>query len=188
MFGGKVIALGETNSYSGLYSYNIKDKKWNLLRSDSENNIKGGCTLKSRIGHAMALYKPKKLLFIFSGQRNEHYLSDFLVYDIEKDIVLEMAKDTSRYGGPVPSFTMRVNIDPYTNELFLASGREHDYVSSQNSMQNSFWTYDIIGKFWNRVYLNKNISSSYWERMKMKEPSPRFAHQVVYDYNERVFI
>merc|ERR1711862_110886 len=68
----------------------------------------------------------------------------------------------------------------------MGSGREHDYVSSQNSMQNSFWTWDIIGKFWNRVYLNKNISSSYWERMKMKEPSPRFAHQVVYDYNERI--
>jgi len=182
MFGGKTISTGEGSDYSGLYSYHIPTRTWKLLRGTSNQNIKtGSCSLKSRIGHSMCYYGPKNQLVIIAGQRNRDYLSDFLVYDIDTDMVEQVSMDMSQNQGPGPSFTLRANVDPLTEEIFVFSGRELDYKLSENSVQNSFWSYDMICKQWNRIYHNDSDDASYWEEMKTVEPSPRFAHQICFD-------
>lgn len=108
------------------------------------------------------------------------------MYDIESNTVEQISMDTSQCNGPGPSFTLRTNVDPLTQEIFVFSGRELDYKLSENSVQNSFWSYDMISKNWHRVYHNKNDDSTYWEEMKTTEPPPRYAQQICYDYINKV--
>ncbi|GBG90103.1 hypothetical protein CBR_g50195 [Chara braunii] len=99
VFGGRNIFLnpGMAESlYSGLYVYDVQAGTWTQLRSDSVPVPDGGVPLKSRTGHSMLLDPNCRLLYIFAGQRNKDYLSDFYVYDIERDYVHQISQDSSR--------------------------------------------------------------------------------------------
>jgi muskelin len=181
VFGGRAISPDPSQTvYSGLYAWDIKDDRWRLIRDDTaqpENAIQ----LKSRIGHSMLLNPITRELYIFAGQRNKDYLSDFYIYDIDSDSVYEVARDYSKIGGPDAGFTQRATIDLETNEMYLLSGLMREKHAASESVKNSFWTYSIKKNKWSKVYQNENTGNEYWIRMADTEPRPRFAHQLVYD-------
>ncbi|KAJ3332134.1 Muskelin 1, intracellular mediator containing kelch motif [Blyttiomyces sp. JEL0837] len=186
IFGGRTIGPDPNQIiYSGLYSYSIPHNEWRLLRSDS-NHQENFIQLHSRIGHSMLLNPKTRELYIFAGQRNKDYLSDFYVYDIDTDTVHEISRDYSKQGGPDAGFTQRATIDPDLNEFYVLSGLQKDKNTSQESVKNSFWCYNLRKARWSRVYHNENTMPEYWAQMKGREPCPRFAHQLVYDPVRRI--
>ncbi|KAI9353852.1 Muskelin N-terminus-domain-containing protein [Obelidium mucronatum] len=187
VFGGRAIGPDAAQvSYSGLYSYHIPTNTWRSLRQETPSPNDHNIQLKSRIGHSMLLNPTTRELYIFAGQRNKDYLSDFYVYDIENDQVHEISRDYSKQGGPDAGFTQRATIDPALGEFYVLSGLQKDKNTTQESVKNSFWCYNIKKGKWTRVYYNENTTADYWSKMKDKEPCPRFAHQLVYDSVRRV--
>ncbi|KAH6591184.1 hypothetical protein BASA61_005038 [Batrachochytrium salamandrivorans] len=181
VFGGRTIGPDVSQTvYSGLYSYSIATNQWRLISTDTsqpENTIQ----LKSRIGHSMLLNPNTRELYIFAGQRNKEYLSDFYVYEMDTDTIREIARDYTKSGGPDAGFTQRATIDTDFGEFYVLSGLMREKNSTQETVRNSFWVYSIKRNQWSRVYQNENISAEYWANMADKEPRPRFAHQLVYN-------
>ncbi|KAJ3154115.1 Muskelin 1, intracellular mediator containing kelch motif [Geranomyces michiganensis] len=181
VFGGRTIGPDPNQTvYSGLYAYSIESQTWRLIRTDNsqpEHSIQ----LKSRIGHSMLLNPATRELYIFAGQRNKDYLSDFYVYEIDTDTVHEVSRDYSKQGGPDAGFTQRATIDPDLGEFFVLSGLMREKNTTQETVKNSFWVYSIRKDRWTKVYQNENTGTAYWTSMADKEPCPRFAHQLVYD-------
>lgn len=181
VFGGRAIGPDPAQIvYSGLFKYSITTDTWSLIRDDSfqpDHSIQ----LKSRIGHSMLLNPHTRQLYIFAGQRNKDYLSDFYTYDLETDTVTEIARDYSKLGGPDAGFTQRATLDLVKSELYVLSGLMREKNASSESVKNSFWTYSIPKNKWTRVYQNENVGQEYWTKMALVEPRPRFAHQMVYD-------
>ncbi|KAL5034044.1 hypothetical protein RTP6_001923 [Batrachochytrium dendrobatidis] len=181
VFGGRTIGPDVSQTvYSGLYSYSINTNQWRLISTDisqPENAIQ----LKSRIGHSMLLNPHTRELYIFAGQRNKEYLSDFYVYEMDTDTIREVARDYTKSGGPDAGFTQRATIDTDLGEFYVLSGLMREKNSTQETVRNSFWVYSIQRNAWSRVYQNENIGAEYWESMGDKEPRPRFAHQLVYN-------
>lgn len=98
-FGGRTISPDAGSTvYSGLYAYDIGINRWRLLRTDT-SQPEYAIQLKSRIGHSMLFNSLTRQLYIFAGQRNKDYLSDFYIYDIESDTVHEVSRDYSVQGG-----------------------------------------------------------------------------------------
>ena len=106
VFGGRTISEDQVQFYSGLYAYHVEDGRWKLIR-----DCRSDKQLKSRIGHSMLYNKKSSKLYIFAGQRYKDYLSDFLTYDVENDVVDEICRDSSRVGGPDAGFTQRATFD-----------------------------------------------------------------------------
>lgn len=171
VFGGRAISgsAAPSSEYSGLFRYDIVSKAWTNLSSERT------ARLKSRIGHSMLFHPIDRHLYIFAGQRHKDYLSDFYVYDIDKDTVFELSRDCSRDGGPDAGFTQRATIDPTMNEIYVFSGLMKDKQSPHDTVRNTFWVYDIVRDQWQRVYTNDGSMPA------DEEPCPRFAHQFVYD-------
>ena len=69
---------------------------------------------------------------------------------------------------------------------FLCQGLSKDKIKREESTRNSFWVYDIESNKWSCIYRNENTGSQYWSKMQSIEPCPRFAHQLVYDYINKV--
>ena len=98
VFGGRIISNDSLNTnYSGLYSWDIKRNKWKLLRSDESGF--DGIVVKSRVGHSMLFNENSREIYIFAGQRHKEFLSDFYVYNIDRDIFHELTRDYSKIGG-----------------------------------------------------------------------------------------
>jgi hypothetical protein len=186
VFGGRTIGPDPSQTvYSGLYAYHIPTNQWRLLRSDT-SQPEGTIQLKSRIGHSMLLNAKSRELYIFAGQRNKDFLSDFYVYEIETDTIHEISRDYSKQGGPDAGFTQRATIDPDLGEFYVLSGLQKEKNTTQETVKNSFWSYNIRKARWARIYHNENTSSEYWTKMKDLEPCPRFAHQLVYDHHRKI--
>ncbi|KAF9929588.1 Muskelin 1, intracellular mediator containing kelch motif [Modicella reniformis] len=125
IFGGRVVHLDENvQDDSGLYSYHIPTGVWRLLRSDGHPPPKqdGSTVLRSRIGHSMLYDYMTRSLVIFAGQMNKDYLSDFYVYDIAADRVIEVCKDYNKQGGLQAGFTQRATISSKGREIYVLSG------------------------------------------------------------------
>ena len=186
VFGGRTIGPDPSQTiYSGLYSYSVIANKWTLIRTDSsqpEHSIQ----LKSRIGHSMLLNPETRELYIFAGQRNKDYLSDFYTYEVDTDTVHEVARDYTKLGGPDAGFTQRATIDTELGEFYVLSGLMREKNATQETVKNSFWVYSIKNNRWSRIYQNENVGSEYWAKMGDKEPRPRFAHQLVYDHHRKI--
>lgn len=146
----------------------------------------GTAYLRSRIGHSMLLNAKSNQLYIFAGQRHKDYLSDFYIYDISTDSVIEMSRDSSKNGGPDAGFTQRATIDGELEEFYVFSGLMREKNSTTETVKNSLWVYSIRKDLWQRIYQNENMSEEYWRGMGTIEPCPRFAHQLVYDSKRKV--
>lgn len=185
VFGGRTISQEPSLSVnSGLYVYDIALNKWKILRSD-DSQLPNTIQLKSRIGHSMLLNPDTKELYIFAGQRNKDYLSDFYVYNIKHDTVKEISRDYSKQGGPDAGFTQRATIEPDTGEIFVLSGLMREKNAVQESVKNSFWVYSIKQNKWSKIYQKENTGSDNLKSPSGKEPPPRFAHQLVYDHKRK---
>jgi len=149
VFGGRVVHPDKNVShYSGLFSYNIPTDTWRLLRADGTPSPKqdGTTALRSRIGHSMLYDETLRGLVIFAGQMNKDYLSDFYVYDIAADRVIEVCKDYNKQGGPEAGFTQRAAISSKEREIYVLSGLVKDRALGVESVKNSLWVFKLPGK------------------------------------------
>ncbi|KAH7045094.1 Muskelin N-terminus-domain-containing protein [Linnemannia elongata] len=188
VFGGRVVHLDKNvQHYSGLYSYHIPSGIWKLLRADGHAAPKqdGTTVLRSRIGHSMLYDETMRSLVIFAGQMNKDYLSDFYVYDIAADRVIEVCKDYNKQGGPEAGFTQRATISSRGREIYVLSGLVKDRALGAETVKNSFWVFKLPGqdqmdaiRSWQKIFQN---SSPELGEPSEPEPAPRYAHQLVYD-------
>ncbi|ORX89838.1 hypothetical protein K493DRAFT_64679 [Basidiobolus meristosporus CBS 931.73] len=186
VFGGRNVHPDPNHqSYSGMYTYHIPSNTWKLVRSDKQRADQM-THLKSRNGHSMLFDPKERQLYIFAGQRNKDYLSDFYVYDVDEDVIHEKSKDYWKQGGLDAGFTQRATLDVDLREFYVLSGLMKERVTSQDTVKNSFWVYHLKSERWQRVYQNENVDPNYWNRMSDIEPCPRFAHQLVYDSKNKV--
>ncbi|KAF9904273.1 Muskelin 1, intracellular mediator containing kelch motif [Linnemannia zychae] len=149
VFGGRVVHLDKNvQHYSGLYSYHIPSGLWKLLRADGHPAPKqdGTTVLRSRIGHSMLYDETMRSLVIFAGQMNKDYLSDFYVYDIAADRVIEVCKDYNKQGGPEAGFTQRATISSRGREIYVLSGLVKDKALGAETVKNSFWVFKLPGQ------------------------------------------
>lgn len=153
VFGGRVVHLDKNvQHYSGLYSYHISSGIWRLLRADGNPPPKqdGNTVLRSRIGHSMLYDETMRGLVIFAGQMNKDYLSDFYVYDIAADRVIEVCKDYNKQGGPEAGFTQRATISSRAGKSMcsldwsktgrLAPRRSRTAFGCSSSQDKTKWT------------------------------------------------
>ncbi|KFH65087.1 hypothetical protein MVEG_08568 [Podila verticillata NRRL 6337] len=149
VFGGRVVQLdNDIQHYSGLYSYHIPTNFWKLLRADGHPPPKqdGTTVLRSRVGHSMLYDEMMRGLVIFAGQMNKDYLSDFYVYDIAADRVIEVCKDYNKQGGPEAGFTQRATISSSGREVYVLSGLVKDRALGAEKVKNSFWVFKLPGQ------------------------------------------
>jgi len=118
-----------------------------------------------------------RLLYIFAGQRQKEYLSDFFTYNVDTDEIVTI-NDGEKSEVPAAGFTQRATIDPDNHEIHVLSVRIIDsrfnfsfylfvYFSFQGlnkdkdkqkeeTVKNSFWVYDILQDRWSCIYRNEN--------------------------------
>ncbi|XP_076052997.1 muskelin 1 [Oratosquilla oratoria] len=169
--------------FSGLYSYHVATNTWTKLRDDAGNSPSDPNEIKSRIGHSMLFHSGTRQLYIFAGQRNKEYLTDYFTYNVDTDVVTYISDGTRKDAAAVPAagFTQKATIDPELNEIHVLSGLSKDKDKRDDNVRNSFWVYNITQNKWSCIYRNEQTSESYWSKMQHVEPCPRFAHQLVYD-------
>lgn len=174
VFGGRCITRNDVTKYSGLWMYSVRDGTWRELREDNDKP-KLETSVRSRIGHSMVHDDINKRLYILSGQRSSECLTDFLMYDIDKDEMVELSNDILCDGGPDPSFTQRSTIDTQKQEMYILCGIARDREESQTQC-NGLWVYEIHKSRWRNVkyQITTDVNSSV-------APCPRYAHQFVYD-------
>ncbi|KAI3652008.1 hypothetical protein MP228_003311 [Amoeboaphelidium protococcarum] len=186
IFGGKSLnaSTATEGKYSGLYQYDIKHDRWKLLLPDAQQNqgedaisqVPSTASLKSRIGHSMLLDHQDRKLYIFAGQRMKDYLGDFYVYDIDSGALVELTREASKQGGPDCGFTQRATLNIMQKELYVFSGLMREKNSNQDTVKNTLWMYNITQNKWSRISNDDATAMA-----EGKEPSPRFAHQLIYD-------
>jgi hypothetical protein len=64
--------------------------------------------------------------------------SDFYVYDIDSDNVIEMSRDSSKNDGPDAGFTQRATIDSELSELYVFSGLMREKNSTTETVKNRY--------------------------------------------------
>lgn len=65
-------------------------------------------------------------------------------------------------------------------------GLSKDKSKKEQSTRNSFWLFNIESNKWSCIYRNDKKGDEYWIKDGVFEPCPRFAHQLVYDYVDKV--
>ncbi|CAG2174665.1 unnamed protein product [Oppiella nova] len=189
VFGGRVLSClsderaancPELPVFSGLYIYEGNSGKWRKLRDDCPAvgvpQSAGSKEIKSRIGHSMLFHQKSRLLYVFAGQRQKEYLSDFFTYNVDTDEIV-VINDGHKSEVPSAGFTQRATIDPETNEIHVLSGLNRDKdkdkerdkdadradrdkgtvgasAGDEETVKNSFWVYDIPDNRWSCIYRN----------------------------------
>ncbi|EAU90900.2 Mei4-dependent protein 6 [Coprinopsis cinerea okayama7 len=187
VFGGRVVdGDWETSKFSGLYSYNIRMSKWKLLQA-ADLSGQPPNTIPPRFGHSMVLEPKSKQLYIFGGQREQRYLADMYVYDINTGVSTELFSNFTTSGGPDPCFTQRAVIDPLLKEIYVFCGLTRSTASSpaqpaslKTHPSNWVYRYDPKPGKWSQIARHPESVANGGE-----VPLPRFAHQVVYCPGER---
>jgi hypothetical protein len=163
VFGGRIINAhqpisGAETLYSGLYSYDLEFATWKLIRADGDV-LPGTPNIKARIGHSMIFNPLTRQLIIYAGQRHKDYLCDFYIYDVDRNVITQMIKDTSKIGGPEAGFTQRSTLDATRQELFLFSGlmRERSASSGLSGLSGSAGS---AGSIANNPATGSNIGSN----------------------------
>ncbi|OZJ05515.1 hypothetical protein BZG36_01880 [Bifiguratus adelaidae] len=171
IFGGRAVHPDpHWHMYSGMYAYDIAKKQWRQI----------SVNITPRIGHSMLFDPLARTLYIFAGQRDKSYYSDFYAYNIDTNSLTEISRDYSKEGGPDAGFTQRATIDCERREFYVLSGMTKD-GKVKELIKNSFWVYHLPSATWSRVYQNPQQNGDYWQAVSDGEPCPRFAHQLVYD-------
>ncbi|CAG2105822.1 unnamed protein product [Medioppia subpectinata] len=182
VFGGRVLSSSDERMaancpeqplFSGLYQYDANTGQWRKLRDDcsaAAGVLTGGHReIKSRIGHSMLFHQKLRLLYVFAGQRQKEYLSDFFTYNVDTDEI-SVINDGHKSEVPAAGFTQRATIDPESHEIHVLSGlnrdkdrdrdkdkdSDRDKSANEESVKNSFWVYDILDSRWSCIYRNHN--------------------------------
>jgi len=115
-----------------------------------------------------------------------YYNSDFYIYDINTDSVYELPADYAAQGDQDIVFTQRATFDVETQEFFVLAGLKDKKDKKSSSVKNSFWVYDLRMGKWTKLYQSENCDQYYWASSEAAEPRPRHAHQMVYDYMNKI--
>jgi hypothetical protein len=110
--------------------------------------------------------------------------------------VTEVSRDYTKQNGPDAGFTQRATIDPDLGEFYVLSGLMREKSTSQETVKNSFWVYQMKKEKWIKVYGSESeykagseVQQNAFNSEKgtcEKEPAPRFAHQFVYNSTSKV--
>lgn len=71
----------------------------------------------------MLFHDKKRLLYIFAGQRQKEYLSDFFIYNVDTNEIKVLC-DGEKSEVPAAGFTQRATIDSELNEIHVLSVRQ----------------------------------------------------------------
>ncbi|RWS09436.1 muskelin-like protein [Dinothrombium tinctorium] len=195
VFGGRILSPNVTDerhtscpdqpNFSGLFSYHVPTNMWHKLCDDisSTSSPQGNQGIKSRIGHSMLFHEKLRSLYIFAGQRQKEYLSDFFTYNVDTHEI-NVICDGEHSEVPAAGFTQRATLDAELNEIHVLSGLNKDKDKREDSVKNSFWVYDILQNRWSCIYKNDSMCNSVVN--EKSEPCPRFAHQLVYDNIKKI--
>ncbi|KAF4567413.1 hypothetical protein EYR40_006412 [Pleurotus pulmonarius] len=189
VFGGRVIEKhSDIIKYSGFYSYNIRLSKWRTIPANATDHGSEGnqLTIPPRSGHSMLLDSFHHTLLIFGGQREDKLLCDMYAYDTVKGTTTELFSNFST-AGPEPFFTQRAVIDSQLGELYVFSGLQRMPGPGSQRMlveASANWLYRIDhprpGK-WSKILAHSSQVLGTSMEASAEIPSPRYAHQVVYD-------
>ncbi|KDQ21710.1 hypothetical protein BOTBODRAFT_182978 [Botryobasidium botryosum FD-172 SS1] len=197
VFGGRVVSANQDLcQYSGMYRYDIRNRRWALLFTDPEpvSSRIPPPHIPSRSGHSMILDPRTRQIYIFSGDRGQATLSDMYTFSLQTHEITQITSDYAQSGGPGPGFTQRATMDEELGEIYLLSGLTKDRQSAAGAIRSSLWIMRLDKFRWIRVPEPSEIKDK--ERQSAGdadamdadqelEPQPRFAHQVVYDTSRR---
>ena len=186
VFGGKINgddnSLGSGGGYGGLYMYDCNTNIWKLLRDDQTEG--SDCVkLRSRHGHSMVFSDTENALYFFAGKRQKDYLSDFFKFCLDTSELIEVSRDCSKQGGPLPGFSQRAAFDQKQSDLYVLYGLVSTApagVKKKTATNDSLWVYNTISMTWYCAYTYHEPPSAVSGRDPI-EPCARYAHQFVYD-------
>lgn len=139
-------------------------------------------------------------MYIFGGQRNKEYTTDFISYDVDSQEIqlvnanTNMVTSTSstnleKKSVPPSGFTQRATIDCERDEIYVLSSLSKEKERRELNL-NSFWMYSLKTNDWTCVFQSDHSTEHCYSKpkpqTKCSEPCPRYAHQLVYDWNNRI--
>ncbi|KAJ7902190.1 hypothetical protein B0H14DRAFT_3724848 [Mycena olivaceomarginata] len=129
--GGRVIDGDWSNAkYAGLYSYNVRLGKWQLLQISPPKptaSFSGGI-IPARFAHSMVLDDRTRTLYIFGGKTTDSgTLSDMYAYHIATNTTRQVFADMTRDCGiDMQASFQRAVIDSTLQEIYVFSGLAHE--------------------------------------------------------------
>jgi muskelin len=159
VFGGRVIHPGNPNrvDLSGMYRYDVIQRKWAFMFDDS---TLAHARIPSRVGHSMLIdTKPngQRQLWIMSGQRGDHYLTDMWQYNPSTGRCSEVTRDYFA-AGPHAGFTPRAALDSKAREIYYFTGLVQRRNSNER-VRSSFWLYSMTTNSWSLIYEYGGVNS-----------------------------
>ncbi|KAG8965710.1 hypothetical protein FRC03_000250 [Tulasnella sp. 419] len=197
VFGGRVInyaALQHSDlvKYSGLYSFHIESGKWSNL---SPEGVELPIPLRS--GHSMFYDETRDRLYVVAGHHQQRrnsevkYLSDIWTYSPQTKTFSNSVSSIAAVGGPGPGLAPRAALDSIEGEIYLFPGIEQTR-SPKNLLQSTMWIYQIDKGHCIKVSTQRSKDSGKTPADSELQPLPagptlRYAHQVVYDHQSKIF-
>lgn len=214
--------LSNDPQYSGLYSYHIGTNTWTQILVDCGHPTSSNpevLSIKARVTHSMVFHyvsihrqtdgrcwhnlknslmivsilQRYRKLYIFGGQRNKEYTTDFISYDVDnQEIQLVNATNSlppnlESKNIPPSGFTQRATIDCERDEIYVLSSLSKEKERRDLNL-NSFWMYSLKTNEWTCIFRSDHSSEHCYTKAQVtcSEPCPRYAHQLVYDWNNRI--
>uniref|UniRef100_A0A1B0CC51 Muskelin N-terminal domain-containing protein n=2 Tax=Lutzomyia longipalpis TaxID=7200 RepID=A0A1B0CC51_LUTLO len=199
VFGGRILTprniddMSNDPQYSGLFSYHIGTNTWTQLLVDCGHPTAAHFdvpSIKSRVTHSMVFHHRHRKLYIFGGQRNKEYTTDFVAYDVDTGELSVVNVDSTAGEKNVPQsgFTQRATIDCDRDEIYVLSSLSKEKERRDLNV-NSLWLYSLKTNEWTCIYKcdhsTENCCSNK-NQVMCSEPCPRYAHQLVYDATNRI--
>lgn len=214
VFGGRIVSprnieeMSNTPQYSGLFSYHIATNTWQQLLVDCAHPTASNpdvASIRSRVTHSMLFHTGTRHLYIFGGQRNKDYTTDFLSYHVDtQELKVISAESTSQFASgerstkPQCGFTQRATIDCDRDEIYVLSSLSKEKERRDLNI-NSLWLYSLKTNAWKCIHRStygegtgtgagssKSLTTTTTVPVTSLEPCPRYAHQLVYDVKRRV--
>lgn len=159
------------------------------------------------------IWQRHRKLYIFGGRRNKEYTTDFIAYDVDTQNVTVVNTEgikSDKHNVPQTGYTLRATIDCERDEIYVLSvnskqlkspkisnGMFKSYLSLQSLSKekerrdanlNSFWIYSIKTNKWSSIYKSEHSNEHCYSKLQTacSEPCPRYAHQLVYDWVNKV--
>ncbi|KAI9248737.1 Muskelin N-terminus-domain-containing protein [Sporodiniella umbellata] len=175
--GGKVISANVGSpEYSGLYSYKIETNQWNSLRVMGTNTTEN--LLFERAGHSMFIDQTNNCLYLFSGQRAHECFYDLFRYNLLDGSFTNIEHGYKEEFSREAGFAHWMTFDEKKQEIHMLAS----YTRSKKweKIKNVLYVYSIKRNSWQPIYENE---SRYTDSSCTKQPSPRYALQMLYDPN-----
>lgn len=167
VFGGRIVSprnseeLSNNPQYSGLFSYHIATNTWQQILVDCAHPTASNpdvASIKSRVTHSMLFHTGTRHLYIFGGQRNKDYTTDFLSFHVDtQELKVISAESTSQFASgerstkPQCGFTQRATIDCDRDEIYVLSSLSKEKERRDLNI-NSLWLYSLKTDNWKCIH------------------------------------